>query len=435
MEQVIQFRSTIDTFSAQEYQSFRSKLFAVYDERSLLTKLLFLMLMNQAKHANYADTERINGICKEITDLRRKKQSTSKPKEDQQQPDTNYFNALPSAIISNTASYLETSEQPKFMNCNRYIFISCMSTPSTIQKLPCSKWINAYLSNYGVRLESSQLSKLDRFRMAKSVSLPFSYQHDVAWIGQPLDRLTISDLRPRQPLVKHWVKILPNVQIKELCFDPIRFDTFHIQQEMECVSNLIAATSNIEFLGIRRIVCPGTFNLFGHGSMTSYNCDKIAPSLRNLRGLSLTSMPIGDFPDKLLQSVSYKMKSLHLSRNPSRTLFQQDASMSFPLCSHENVRYGALEELRLCELEYPLISNIFASATGLKRIHWVIGRHEMEYAEIKNLMQCIFGRLVDLKYLCIHPLGHVAVIAVRYLIQAMRGSKVSGENFRLRIVL
>ena len=314
-----------------------------------------------------------------------------------------------------------------------------MSTPSTIQRLEGREWFDAYLCNFGKRFKSCQLSKLNRFRMVKSVSLPFRYEHNAAWIGQPLSRLRISNVShssTNQSDHKHWVSILQNIRVKELSLCPIRFGAFggqDMQKQMDCLSNLISAAADIEFLEIGPSLCSGgraAFHLFG-GSFQRCNCDKIVSSLRNLRGLSLMNMNMSDFPDKLLQSVSYKMKSLHLSRNP----FQQNASLSFPLCSQENVRYDALEELSMCEMDYPLISNIFATATKLKRIHWDIARSDMENGELRSLMQCIFERFVHLKYLCISPFSTDAAIAIKYLVEAIRQSKISREKFRLRIAL
>ena len=80
------------------------------------------------------------------------------------------FNQIPSAILSETASYLTLSEQTHLMRCNRHIYISC-SAPSTFRDLSTFDW-QKYVNTLGPSFVSHQGFKFQsQFRLASDLQL------------------------------------------------------------------------------------------------------------------------------------------------------------------------------------------------------------------------------------------------------------------------
>eukprot|EP01084_Bolivina_argentea_P124825 221192_1 len=176
MDQIINFRAIIETFIKPEFELFCIKLYEQYDRRTLIIKSLFHLLLDEAKHNNRENVNKIYQISKSIMDLRRKKSklityesSSDNNSNDNIKPIS--IHHLASPLIANISSYLHLSEQTLLLQCNRFIFSSLTSSLSRIQLLDNPNWIYQYRENYGAQFMPYRWKNLNQFNRAKQVHL------------------------------------------------------------------------------------------------------------------------------------------------------------------------------------------------------------------------------------------------------------------------
>eukprot|EP01084_Bolivina_argentea_P017737 33097_1 len=170
MEQIINFRSTIDDLTPPEFQLFCTKLYKVFNKRQLIIKSLFYLLIEDFKHNKCDHVSKLNQMTKQIMDQRKKNESLSLCTTIS--PINNItINYLASPLLSHLASYLTLPEQISFLRCNRYILSSLTSSLFTINQLIEHGWFSKYKNNNGPQYYKYQMIKLKRFRLIKDINI------------------------------------------------------------------------------------------------------------------------------------------------------------------------------------------------------------------------------------------------------------------------
>ena len=130
MEQVIWFRTLVDTFSNIEFDIFINKLYNTFDKRSIIISSLFHLLLNEFKQNESSYIKNVNKIILDIIHSRNSKLKsiTLNPiklesvNNDKIAPIS--INDIPSALLSECASYLLHNEVlNNFQICNRYLYL------------------------------------------------------------------------------------------------------------------------------------------------------------------------------------------------------------------------------------------------------------------------------------------------------------------------
>eukprot|EP01084_Bolivina_argentea_P138907 244443_1 len=147
MEQIINFRATIDAFNEYEFALFCTKMYQQYNKRQLIIKSLFHLFIDESKHNKYENVTKINTIVTNIMDLRKKKQLISESTVDTNNAQIT-INNVPSPLLAHIASYLILSQQTSLIKCNRYICSSLLSSPSRILCVN-EFWYTLYKDNHG----------------------------------------------------------------------------------------------------------------------------------------------------------------------------------------------------------------------------------------------------------------------------------------------
>merc|ERR1719206_570815 len=340
LDKVIHVRATIDSFSDAEFNVFEGRLHAMFGKRQLFVRSLFFLMAQQIKHGEYADVNRINAICKSITDLRRQQTEVVSPPVVSEN-----FNTLPSSVISYAASFLQLRDLPCFMQCNRFIFISCFK-PSTFRAAPD---LIRFASNYGKVLFPAQLARFSaRFRMAQRLRFysPLSlFNFNYRWSWRSLERLNVSSALSDRATTQRLFHILRNTKIKELVLDGLVLPPNFTHQNFV---DILSANSSTRFIDLHGIFWPD--RIIFNDDFDDYAAD-LRRRLRSVRGFAIS--PQGGFGvcDATVAALSRRVRSLHI------TSFTE---LQLPRICADDALFTRLRELCIADVSWRLLGDIIS---------------------------------------------------------------------------
>ena len=110
----------IDTFDDNEYNQFFKQLLNKFNQRNIVNYFVTNLLKHSIKETDYTYYNQLNQIISNIISSRKKNQSNTM--KSIKQSTTKTITNLPSAMISECASYLPFKEIIKFQTCGKFIY-------------------------------------------------------------------------------------------------------------------------------------------------------------------------------------------------------------------------------------------------------------------------------------------------------------------------
>ena len=182
MEHLVRFRMLTNQLDNKEFVLFLSRLIQKHNGRALIMRCLFEHFLQSNDNQKELAISPITNIISNIITSR----DPNKPIDNGLSLDS--ITKLPSALISETASYLKAPEYIIFSRCNRKIYVSCNS-PCKIYHMP-----TCLLKRYP---ESASMQK---FKSLKQLGLNIRYfntkismSNQATWQNVKLHTLQLSN--------------------------------------------------------------------------------------------------------------------------------------------------------------------------------------------------------------------------------------------------
>eukprot|EP01083_Nonionella_stella_P178118 628265_1 len=375
LQNVVQFKVLLDTLSMDEFDSFYSELTSVCDKRETITKSLFYLLLHENKHNSDVYESTANRIVKNIIDRR-------KPIHDPNKPLTpSYpvsFNAVPSIMISECASYLQLSEVTRLSLCNRHSYISCKSIPTSITSITNPSWFSNYLRNYGnsPHHRSIQIGKLHQFRRIKHLVFCDDGDESLQHCFPPrLDSFRIKDLQRSDAFIYN---LIAQMDVKHLHFDGLQTETLSDYLKIICLNH------NVEYLTLEDLwLSDPPLDELGQTCPFSH--------LSKLKGIACNRMDPIHLEDHELRYIipnhlNKQLQSLHI--HTASAGYHAHTSMH----SWKDHNYSELQELCVSGINCHELSDILHTATQLQRLHFSPNPRVLVFTESNEVLKTVLSR-------------------------------------------